>query len=199
MLSASQEDSMALLLRLDEKAGTARRAPLDADPVKEAARRMIAARDALEEAQAELALAHKEMVKAVADKRRANLDAGNTDHIAVSVDGRKVRISWPARFKSIPRHNEPALRDAFGVDYGRLVDDKRRASVSATADQLKNALGEDFRKIERFVKFDDALRPSKGVYTELARLRSEGYTERARDVQTFLDATAWAPNVTVER
>ena len=189
---------MALLLRLDDRAPSSTARTIE-NRAQLAARRMIAARQALEEAQAELALAREEMIEAVADQRRAALDAGKTDHISVVVDGRKVRVSYPARFKSVPRHNEPALRAAFGVDYERLVDDKRRASVKATADQLRNALGEDFAKIERFVKIDDTLRPSKGVYTELARLRSEGYTDRARDVQTLLDATAWAPNVTVER
>ena len=189
---------MALLLRLDDRAPSSTARTVE-DPARAAALRMVSARQALEEAQAELALAHGEMVAAVADRRKAALAAGNTDHIAIVVGGRKVRISWPARFKSIPRHNETALRAAFGVDYERIVDGKRRASVKATADQLRNALGEDFAKIERFVKIDDTLRPTKGVYTELARLRSEGYTERARDVQTLLDATAWAPNVTVER
>ena len=189
---------MALLLRLDDRAPSSAARTLE-DPAQVAARRMVAARQALEEAQAELALAREEMIAAVAERRRAALDAGNTDHVSVVVDGRKVRISWPARFKAIPRHNETALRASFGVDYERLVDDKRRATVKATADQLRNALGEDFSKIARFVKIDDKLRPAKGVYTELARLRSEGYTERARDGQTLLDATAWAPNVTVER
>ncbi len=189
---------MALLLRLDDRAPASAARTVE-DPAQAAALRMVAARQALEEAQAELALAREEMIEAVADKRAAMLDAGTSGHVSVVVDGRKVRVSYPARFKSVPRHNETALRAAFGVDYERLVDDKRRATVKATADQLRNALGEDFAKIERFVKLDDTLRPTKGVYSELARLRSEGYTERARDVQTLLDATAWAPNVTVER
>ncbi|GEM_PF-3442730 len=189
---------MALLLRLDDRAPASTARTIE-DPAQAAALRMIAARQALEEAQAEYALAHEEMIHAVAERRKAAMAAGNKDHIAIVVAGRKVRISWPARFKSIPRHNEPALRAAFGVDYERIVDDKRRASIKATPAQLRNALGEDFAKIERFVKIDDTLRPSKNVYAELARLRSEGYTERARDVQTLLDATAWAPNVTVER
>ena len=187
---------MALLLRLDEST-PARRA--SADPAVEAARRLIAAKQALEEASAELALAREEVIEAAAAKRRAKLDAGDAGHVSIIADGRKVRISYPARFKTLPRCNESALREAFGVDYARIVDDKRRASVKATADQLRNALGDDFRKIERFVKFDDTLRPTKGAYKELARLRSEGYAERARDVATFISAVAWAPNVTVER
>jgi hypothetical protein len=115
-----------------------------------------------------------------------------------TVRGEVLKVVFQERYRSLPPTDRQALVNAFGSEYGNLVEDVEevRLKPGTTRTELETLLGKSvFARLAPHVTLKEQLRPRKHLVATLQAAFSQGGGQFARDLLELIRSTMSTPQI----